>query len=73
LTPPARRTRLRRLRPFGVRLLCTDPHRLPVEAERELGLTFFKTTAAMVPHCDVVTVNAPLHPAPRGCSTTSSS
>ena len=52
---------LRRLKPFGVKLHYTDRHRLPAEAERELGLTFHES-AAMVPHCDVVTINAPLHP-----------
>ncbi|MEV4597979.1 NAD-dependent formate dehydrogenase [Amycolatopsis sp. NPDC049253] len=53
---------LRRLKPFDVHLHYTDRHRLPAEVERELGLTFHETAAAMVPHCDVVTVNAP--PAP---------
>src|SRR5207302_551369 len=53
---------LRRLKPFDVRLCYTDVHRLPEEAERELGVTFYESTAAMVPHCDVVTINAPLYP-----------
>ena len=53
---------LRRLKPFGVRLHYTDRHRLPDAVEKELGLTFHKTAAEMVPHCDVVTINAPLHP-----------
>jgi len=57
---------LRRLRPFVGRLLYTDPRRLPAEAERQLGLTFFKTAADMVPHCDVVTISAPLHPGTEG-------
>ncbi len=57
---------LRRLAPFDVRLHYTDRHRLPTEIERELNLTFHESTAAMVPHCDVVTVNAPLHPETRG-------
>lgn len=57
---------LRRLRPFAGRLLYTDPRRLPAEAERQLGLTFFKTAADMVPHCDVVTISAPLHPGTEG-------
>jgi formate dehydrogenase len=53
---------LRRLKPFDVKLHYTDRHRLPAETEQELGLTFHESAAAMVPHCDVVTINAPLHP-----------
>jgi formate dehydrogenase len=53
---------LRRLQPFDVHLHYTDRHRLPPETERELGLTFHPDAAAMVPECDVVTINAPLHP-----------
>jgi len=53
---------LRRLKPFDVHLHYTDRHRVPAEVEKELGLTFHKTAANMVPHCDVVTINAPLHP-----------
>lgn len=56
---------LRRLKPFDVHLHYTDRHRLPEEVERELGLTFHPTTHDMVPHCDVVTINAPLHPETR--------
>jgi formate dehydrogenase len=53
---------LRRLAPFEVGLHYTDRHRLPEEVERELGLTFHESAEAMVPVCDVVTINAPLHP-----------
>jgi len=53
---------LRRLAPFDVGLHYTDRHRLPEEVERELGLTFHESAEAMVPACDVVTINAPLHP-----------
>jgi formate dehydrogenase len=35
---------------------------LPAEVEQELGITFHESAADMVPHCDVVTINAPLHP-----------
>ena len=52
---------LRRLKPFDVHLHYTDRHRLPAEVERELGATFHQSAADMVPHCDVVTINAPLH------------
>jgi formate dehydrogenase len=53
---------LRRLKPFDMKLHYTDRHRLPEAIETELGLTFHKSAAEMVPHCDVVTINAPLHP-----------
>lgn len=57
---------LRRLAPFDVNLHYTDRHRLPAEVEQELGLTFHASTQDMVPHCDVVTINAPLHPETEG-------
>jgi formate dehydrogenase len=57
---------LRRLAPFDVRLHYTDRHRLPSDVEEELGLTFHQSTQDMVPHCDVVTINAPLHPETEG-------
>jgi formate dehydrogenase len=53
---------LRRLKPFDVGLHYTDRHRLPPEVEEELGVTFHESAADMVPRCDVVTINAPLHP-----------
>lgn len=53
---------LRRLKPFDVHLHYTDRHRLPPEVERDLGVAFHQSAADMVPHCDVVTINAPLHP-----------
>jgi formate dehydrogenase len=53
---------LRRLKPFGVKLHYTDRHRLPEEVEHDLGLTFHQTVASLVPVCDVVTINVPLHP-----------
>jgi formate dehydrogenase len=57
---------LRRLKPFDVVLHYTDRHRLPTEVEEELGVTFHDSTEAMVPVCDVVTINAPLHPETEG-------
>ncbi|MGH3900851.1 MAG: NAD-dependent formate dehydrogenase [Pseudonocardiaceae bacterium] len=57
---------LRRLAPFDVRLHYTDRHRLPAEVESELNLTFHPTTQDLVPVCDVVTINAPLHPETEG-------
>ena len=53
---------LRRLQPFEVGLHYTDRHRLPEDVERELGVTFHADPASMVEVCDVVTINAPLHP-----------
>jgi formate dehydrogenase len=57
---------LKRLKAFDVELHYTDRHRLAPEVEHELGVTFHETAAAMVPHCDVVTINAPLHPETEG-------
>jgi len=57
---------LRRLAPFDVTLHYTDRHRLSPQVEEELGLTFHPTTQEMVPLCDVVTINAPLHPETEG-------
>jgi formate dehydrogenase len=53
---------LRRLRPFDVGLHYTDRHRLTEEVERELGVTWHPDVESMVAVCDVVTINAPLHP-----------
>jgi formate dehydrogenase len=57
---------LRRLKPFDVRLHYTDRRRLPAEIEGELGLTWHESAADMAPYCDVVTINAPLHPETEG-------
>ena len=53
---------LRRLKPFEVGLHYTDRHRLPEDVERELGVTFHPDVESLVGVCDVVTINAPLHP-----------
>ena len=53
---------LRRLKPFEVGLHYTDRHRLPAEVEQELGVTFHEDAESLVAVCDVVTINAPLHP-----------
>jgi len=53
---------LRRLKPFEVGLHYTDRHRLPAEVERELGVIFHPSVESLVEVCDVVTINAPLHP-----------
>lgn len=57
---------LRRLAPFDVHLHYTDKHRLPTELEAQLNLTYHPSVQDMVPHLDVVTINAPLHPETRG-------
>ncbi len=53
---------LRRLKPFEVGLHYTDRYRLPTEVEEELGVTFHEDVESLVSVCDVVTINAPLHP-----------
>ena len=57
---------LRRLKPFDVKLHYTDKHRLPEKVEKELGLTYHKDVESMVKVCDVITINAPLHPETEG-------
>jgi formate dehydrogenase len=53
---------LRRLHPFEVGLHYTDRRRLPEQTERQLGLTYHPDAGSLVRVCDVVTINAPLHP-----------
>jgi formate dehydrogenase len=53
---------LRRLKPFDVHLHYFDPHRLPNGVEEELGAAYHERVEDMLPLCDVVTINAPLHP-----------
>jgi len=53
---------LRRLKPFDVKLHYTDRHRLPENVERELNARFHPDAESLVRVCDVVTINAPLHP-----------
>jgi formate dehydrogenase len=57
---------LRRLKPFDVKLHYTDRHRLPDAIEKELGVTFHPSAESLVRVCDVVTINAPLHPETEG-------
>lgn len=52
---------LRRMKPFDVKLAYCDRHRLPEAVEKELNLQYFKTPQEMAPHCDVITINCPLH------------
>ena len=53
---------LRRLKPFEVGLHYFDRHRLPAEVEQELDVTYHADVESMVSVCDVITINAPLHP-----------
>src|ERR1700685_2908801 len=53
---------LRRLKPFDVKLHYTDRHRLPDSVEKELNVTYHDNVESLVRVCDVVTINAPLHP-----------
>lgn len=53
---------LRRLMAFDVKLHYTDRHRLPEALEKELGVAFHPDVESMICVCDVVTINAPLHP-----------
>jgi formate dehydrogenase len=53
---------LRRLKPFDVKLHYTDRYRLPDSVEKELNLTYHPSVESLVCVCDVVTINAPLHP-----------
>ncbi|MFB3096859.1 MAG: NAD-dependent formate dehydrogenase, partial [Nitrosopumilaceae archaeon] len=53
---------LKRMKPCDVKLHYYDKHRLPEETEKELGLTFHQSVEEMVKVCDVITINAPLHP-----------
>src|SRR6204780_69519 len=53
---------LRRLKPFDVKLHYTDRHRLPESVEKELNVPYHADVESMVRICDVVTINAPLHP-----------
>ena len=57
---------LRRLKPFEVKLHYTDRHRLPEAVEKELGVTFHANVESLVKVCDVITINAPLHPETEG-------
>jgi formate dehydrogenase len=53
---------LKRLKPFDMHLHYFDRRRLSADVEKELGLIWHETVEDMVKVCDVVTINAPLHP-----------
>jgi len=56
---------LRRLKPFGVKLHYTQRHRLPLNVEQELGLTFHDDPKSLARVCDIVSLHCPLHPGTR--------
>jgi formate dehydrogenase len=51
-----------RLKPFDMHLHYCDRRRLPAAVEKELDLAWHPNVEDMVKVCDVVTINAPLHP-----------
>jgi formate dehydrogenase len=53
---------LRRLKPFGLHLHYTDPHRLSTEVEKELGLTYHPDAQSLVKVVDIVNLQMPLYP-----------
>jgi formate dehydrogenase len=53
---------IRRMHSFDCKLHYCDRHRLPVEIENTLNLTYHESAADMIPLCDVVTIHCPLHP-----------
>jgi formate dehydrogenase len=53
---------LRRLKPFGLHLHYTDPHRLSPEVEKELGLTYHPDAQSLVKAVDIVNLQMPLYP-----------
>ena len=57
---------LRRLKPFDMHLHYFERHRLSEAVEKELNLTWHPNLEDMVKVCDVVTINAPLHPETEG-------
>jgi len=53
---------LYRLKPFGLHLHYTDPHRLSPEVEKELGLTYHPDAMSLVKAVDIINLQMPLYP-----------
>ena len=53
---------LRRLKPFGLHLHYTDPHRLSADIEKELDLTYHPDPVSLVRAVDIVNLQMPLYP-----------
>lgn len=56
---------LRCLAPFDVNLHYTDTHRLPLQVEKELNVTFHAGVESLVRSVDVVSIHSPLYEATR--------
>ena len=53
---------LRRLKPFGLKLHYTDPHRLNPDVERELDLTYHPEPVSLIKTVDIINLQMPLYP-----------
>lgn len=53
---------LHRLKPFGLCLHYSDPHRLSPDIEKELDLTYHADAASLVSAVDIIDVHMPLYP-----------
>jgi formate dehydrogenase len=53
---------LRKMHPFDVHLHYFDKHRLSIEKEQELNLTYHDSVESMIAVCDVINISCPLHP-----------
>jgi formate dehydrogenase len=53
---------MRRLKPFGLKLHYTDPHRLGPDVEKELGVTYHPNALSLVKAVDIVNLQMPLYP-----------
>jgi len=53
---------LQRLKPFDVNLHYFDKIRLNKEEETLLNVKYHDSIEHMIPHCDIITINCPLHP-----------
>jgi len=53
---------LRKMEAFDVHLHYFDKHRLSIEQEQKLNLTYHDSVESMVAVCDVINISCPLHP-----------
>jgi len=53
---------LRKMHPFDVHLHYFDKHRLDLNKEQELNLTYHDSVESLVAVCDVINISCPLHP-----------
>lgn len=52
---------LKRLKPFDVHLHYHDRHRLPLDVEQSLNLTFHSDLECILKVCDAISIHCPLH------------